>query len=386
MKLTKEPYLEKLSNILDRKNILQALNADAGGVSIMSKKMNLNIFYIKNIYVGAANILKQDALAIGAEFAVPNGVIVCKDEYVDGILIANDKQVEILSKKELAQPFGLKKIAQQLQMHKSYKNFPLQIMGVLNANEDSFFSASRFVGDNAKIKIEQMIEDGAQIIDLGGVSSRPGSIAVSVDEELKRVAHIIDEIYSSKLYEKAKFSLDSYQPKVLEYALDRGFSIVNDITGLSDDDVAKVCAKYDATAVIMHMKGSPKDMQKDPSYIDVVQEVDHFFTQRVEKAQSYGIKDIVLDVGIGFGKRLEDNLRLLKSLSHFKKYNMPLLMGASRKSMIDMITPTKVEDRLAGTLAIHLKSIENGASIIRCHDVKEHSQAIKVHQAIEGIY
>jgi dihydropteroate synthase len=379
-------YIEKLSSDIDKKEILKKLDADSGGVAIMAKKMNLNIFYIKNIYVGAANILKQDALAIGAEFAVPNGVIICKDEYVDGILIANDKQVEILSKKELAQPFGLKKIAKELALHKKTKNFDIEIMGVLNANSDSFFSESRFDDKEAVARIEKMVDDGANIIDIGGVSSRPGSVYVGESEELKRVKPIIDEIKKHKLYEKVKFSLDSFAPSVLEYALDSGFCIINDITGLENDEVAKLGAKYNATVVIMHKKGDTKSMQDDPYYDDVVKEVDEYFEQRVQKAQSFGIKDIVLDVGIGFGKRLEDNLRLIKSLEHFKKYNYPLMMAASRKSMIDKITPTPTDERLAGTLAIHLKSIDNGASIIRCHDVKEHYQAIKVHQSIKEIY
>jgi dihydropteroate synthase len=386
MKLTKQPTIEKLSNNIDKKEILKRLDVDSGGVSIMSKKMNINIFYIRDMYVGAANILKQDALAIGAELAVPNGVIICKDEYVDAILIANDKQVEILSKKELAQPFGLKKIAKELNSYRRLKKYPIEIMGVVNANEDSFFSGSRFVGSAAISHIESMISDGASIIDLGGVSSRPGSEAVSADEELRRLKPILDEIYSSKLYDRAKFSLDSYAPSVLEYALDRGFSIVNDITGLVDDEVAKISAKYDAQVVIMHMQGTPRDMQLNPTYTDVVHEVDEFFATQIGKANSFGIKDIVLDVGIGFGKRLEDNLRLIKSLSHFSKYNLPILMGASRKSMIDKIVPSSIDERLAGTIAIHLKSIDNGASIIRCHDVKEHYQAIKLHQAIEDIY
>lgn len=129
-----------------------------------------------------------------------------------------------------------------------------KIMGVVNANEDSFFQNSRFEGKNAIIKIEQMIEDKANIIDLGGVSSKPGSIPVSADEELSRVKPIIDLIYEQKLYEKTLFSLDSYEPKVLEYALDRGFKIVNDITGLQNNEVCKISAKYNATAVIMHMQ------------------------------------------------------------------------------------------------------------------------------------
>lgn len=272
-----------------------------------------------------------------------------------------------------------------MKFHKTLKKHDTKIMGVINANEDSFFTNSRFQGSNAICKIEQMIEDKACIIDIGGVSSRPGSIAVSAKEELNRVQPIIDLIYEQKLYEKVKFSLDSYAPEVLEYALDRGFKIVNDITGLSNDKVCEIAAKYKAQVVIMHMQKNPENMQKNPQYENVILDIDDFFEKRIQKAKSFGIEDIVLDVGIGFGKTLEHNLLLLKNLEHFKHFSYEILIGASRKSMIDKIVPSSIQQRLPGTLAIHLKAIENGASIIRCHDVKEHFQAIKVQEAINNI-
>ena len=230
-----------------------------------------------------------------------------------------------------------------------------------------------------------MIEDGANIIDIGAVSSRPGSIAVHEDVELQRVKDIVDTIYKNKYYEKVDFSIDSYSPLVINYVLNHGFKIVNDITGLQNDEVCKIAAKYNAQVVIMHMQNNPTNMQEEPYYENVILEIDEYLRNQIEKAQSFGIKDIVLDVGIGFGKTLEHNLLLLKNLEHFKHFGYELLIGASRKSMIDKITPTAIEDRLAGTLVIHLESIRNGASIIRCHDVKEHFQAIKVFEAINNI-
>lgn len=259
---------------------------------------------------------------------------------------------------------------------------PAKIMGVINANEDSFFRNSRFEGSNAISKIEDMIEDGANIIDIGGVSSRPGSLSVSSEEELLRVKPILDLIYEQKLYEKIDFSLDSYTPKVLDYALSRGFKVVNDITGLQNNEVCKVASSYNATVVIMHMQNNPEDMQNNPKYKDVILDIDSFFKERIEKANSFGIKNIILDVGIGFGKNLQHNLTLIKNLDYFNHFGYEILMAASRKSMIDKIVESSIEQRLPGTLAIHLKSIENGASIVRCHDVKEHYQAIKVLEAI----
>ncbi|WP_157278495.1 dihydropteroate synthase [Aliarcobacter butzleri] len=369
----------------DSKKFFENLGCDSGGISILSKKSKLHTLYIKDLHVGAANILKQDALSIGADLAVPNGVIIAKDKYVNALLIGTTKHFENLAKKELAQPFGLKELAKSLKDYVKEQNYPTKIMGVLNANEDSFFKNSRFDNSEACLKIEKMIEDGANIIDIGAVSSRPGSLPVSENIELDRLKDIVQTIYQNKYYEKVDFSIDSFSPKVIEHVLNHGFKIVNDITGLQNDEVCKLVSKYNAQAVIMHMQNNQTNMQEAPFYENVIIEIDDFFTKRLEKVKSFGVKDIVLDVGIGFGKTLEHNLLLLKNLEHFKHFGYELLIGASRKSMIDKITPTEVINRLPGTLAIHLESIRNGASIIRCHDVKEHFQAIKVFEAIENI-
>ena len=372
-------------SLSDAKKFYKELGCDDGGITILARKTKLHTLYIKNMHVGAANILKQDALSIGADLAVPNGVIIAKDKYVDAVLIGTTKHFELLSRKELAQPFGLKNLAKTLKDYVKETNYKTKIMGVLNANDDSFFQDSRFNSFEASLKIEKMIEDGANIIDIGAVSSRPGSLPVCEEVELERLKDIVDTIYSNKYYEKVDFSIDSYSPLVIDYVLNHGFKIVNDITGLENDEVCKVSAKYNAKVVIMHMQNNQTNMQDNPFYENVILEIDDFFRQRIEKAKSFGIEDIVLDVGIGFGKTLEHNLLLLKNLEHFKHFGYELLIGASRKSMINMITPCEIKDRLAGTLAIHLESLRNGASIIRCHDVKEHFQAIKVFEAINSI-
>jgi dihydropteroate synthase len=361
------------------------IGCDEIGAKIMAKKADIHMLYIKDIHFGAANILKQDALSIGAELVVPKGAIIGSDKYVNAILIGTTKHFEILSKKELIQPFGLKNLAKNLLSFIKPQTRQVKIMGVLNANDDSFFSKSRFSAKDAVTRIESMITDGADMIDIGGVSSRPGSDMISADEEFARVKDILDTIKQHKLYEKAIFSIDSFQPKVIDYALSCGFKIVNDITGLSNPDVAKVASKYDASVVIMHMQGDQKTMQINPTYDDVILEIDSFFKERIALAHEHGVKDIILDVGIGFGKKLEHNLKLIKHLDTFRHFGYELLLGASRKSMINDIIPTPVEERLSGTLAIHLEGIKNGATIIRCHDVKEHFQALKVLQKIQEI-
>lgn len=372
-------------SISDAKKVFTDLNCDNGGISILSKKSKLHTLYIKDMHVGAANILKQDALSIGAELAVPTGVITAKEKYVDGILIGTTKHFELLSRKELSQPFGLKDLAKVLKSFVKEYKYQTKIMGVLNANEDSFFNGSRFDNKEASVRIEKMIEDGADIIDIGAVSSRPGSKAVDEKIELDRIKNIVDTIYKNKYFEKVEFSIDSYSPLVIDYVLNKGFKIVNDITGLSNDEVCKVSSKYDAKVVIMHMQNDPSIMQNNPEYENIMLDLDKYFYNQIQKAQSFGINDIVLDVGIGFGKTLEHNLTLLKNMEHFKHFGHEVLIGASRKSMIDKIIPCEIDDRLPGTLAIHLEAIKSGASIVRCHDVKEHKQAIKVLEAINSI-
>ncbi|MDD3591041.1 MAG: dihydropteroate synthase [Sulfurovum sp.] len=374
----------KLGEITDKEAALKNLGVEKGGISIMAKKMELMCFYIKDLKTPAANILKQDALSIGAELAVPGGVILCEKPAYDCILIGTKKHIEILSRKELAQPFGLKKVAEELKKFLSVKTYPTRIMGIINANDDSFFEGSRFLAADAVSRCETMIAEGAEIIDIGAVSSRPGAKEVSAEEELERIRPICDAVLEHRLYEKALFSIDSYTPSVVEYALKSGFGLINDITGAGDEEIIKLAVKYNAKLCIMHMQGTPQTMQKEPCYEDVTAEVSGFFEERITRCEAMGLSrgQMILDVGIGFGKSLEHNLALLKNMQHFTRFGCEVLIGASRKSMIDKIIPTPTEERLPGTLAIHLRAVENGASIVRCHDVKEHQQAIKVLEAM----
>ncbi|MEJ2468168.1 MAG: dihydropteroate synthase [Campylobacterales bacterium] len=375
--------VEHLSSRTDVAAMLERLDVDPGGRKILAAKAQLHFLYLRDLHVGAANILKQDALSVGADLAVPKGTILARPERVDALLMATPRQLLDLAKKELAQPFGLKTLAGELKRFASLKKpESVQIMGVVNANDDSFFEGSRFHGKDAVAHIEGMNEAGAEIIDLGGVSSRPGSLPVPESEELSRVKPVIDALYEHRLYEKAAFSIDSYAPSVVSYALEHGFNIVNDITGLENDSVAKLCGEYGATAVIMHMQGDPKTMQQQPRYEDLFQTLSDFFEERIAKAEGYGVKEIVLDVGIGFGKTLGNNLKLIRDLEHFLIFGRPLLIGASRKSMIDKIVASTAAERLPGTLALHLEAVRNGARIVRVHDVKEHVQALMVFKAI----
>jgi len=256
-------------------------------------------------------------------------------------------------------------------------------MGILNVTPDSFFDGGQYLKKDEALKHAlKMIEDGADIIDVGGESTRPFSEPVDVQEELRRVIPVIEAI---RLRSDITISVDTYRAEVAENACKAGAEIVNDISGLGfDSKMAETIARLGAYAVIMHIKGTPKDMQKDPYYDDVISEIKDFFSERIEFARAKGIDDgkIILDPGIGFGKRVEDNLRIIKELKAFKELGMPILIGTSMKSFIGTVTESELHERIEGTLASIAISIWNGADIVRVHDVKKAFKVIKLVDAI----
>jgi len=259
------------------------------------------------------------------------------------------------------------------------------VMGILNVTPDSFSDGGKFFNiDDALRRVERMIEEGAQIIDVGGESTRPGAEPVPVEEEIRRVVPVIREI-------KKRFSVvcsvDTYKASVARMALDEGCEIVNDISGFGfDREMPGVVAEYSAGVVLMHIKGTPRDMQRDPHYEDVVSEVYRYLEERVSKALDAGIplERIAVDPGIGFGKRLEDNLALLKNLSVFRSLGTTVLVGASRKSFIGLLTGANVQDRVPGSLAALGYAVIGGVGVVRVHDVKESVQFLKVMTSIRG--
>jgi dihydropteroate synthase len=377
--------IQKLSADTQITEVLNAIGVDIAGQKILYKKSQINYFFIPALDIRAANILKQDALSVGADLAVSKEIAAMSVKASDALLMCTDAQLENLIKKETIQPFGLKGVAEQLKIFSQAKKSEApQIMGVLNINEDSFFEKSRVDEGRFVDSFMLMCEDGADIIDIGAVSSRPGSEYPGAKEEMRRIAPILSAIKKHSLFKKAKISIDTYDAKVAKAALDAGCHIINDITGLSSGGLAAVVAEYNATLIIMHMRGTPKNMQSLTEYENVFFELDNFFKEKLEVANSFGIKKVVLDVGIGFSKLLPQNLALIKHLGHFGVHGKPLLIGASRKSLINQISKSSPDERLAGTLALHQKALDEGAAIIRCHDVKEHTQMLKVWQALKN--
>ena len=251
-------------------------------------------------------------------------------------------------------------------------------MGILNITPNSFSDGGMYLdADKAYMHAEKMLKAGADIIDIGGESSRPGSDPVSSAQEMDRIMPVLERVLKLNV----KISVDTCKSAVAREALRLGAGMINDISGLrSDPDLATAVAEYEAELVIMHMKGIPKTMQEKPSYDDVIAEIRQFFKTQVDKALAAGIKKehIVLDPGIGFGKRLEDNLKILKDLDTFLDLKYPLMIGASRKSMINDICNAGIHERLPGSLAIAAVAVIRGANILRVHDVAETVQAMKV--------
>lgn len=262
-----------------------------------------------------------------------------------------------------------------LQENKTY------IMGVLNVTPDSFSDGGQFIDpDLAVQRAKEMISEGADIIDVGGESSRPGSVAISVKEELQRVLPVVTQLAKEI---SVPISIDTKKPEVAKACLEVGATIVNDISGLSDNAMAHIAAEHNASVVIMHMQGSPESMQNKPEYDNVIDEISYFFKKRIAVAEKAGIKSIILDPGIGFGKTLEHNLEILRRLNEFTSFDYPILIGTSRKSFIGALTGQEnAHERIEGTIASNAIAIMNGAKIIRVHDVLEAKRALQVTEAI----
>ena len=262
---------------------------------------------------------------------------------------------------------------------------PPKIMGIVNVTPDSFYDGGKYsFSTNAMVKHGlNLIEEGADILDIGGESSRPGAYPVSESEEIDRIIPVIEDIRSKS---DIPISVDTYKSKVADYAMESGANWINDISGLKfDDTMMEVVQKWNCPVVIMHMQGTPQSMQLDPNYEDVVAELIDFFSERIERLNQANIKKIIIDPGIGFGKSLNHNLELLNQIERFKGFNLPVLVGASRKSFIGKILDNDVDDRLSGSLAVLNWLGINNIDIIRVHDVKESVESIKILKSIMNI-
>ncbi len=254
------------------------------------------------------------------------------------------------------------------------------VMGILNATPDSFYTGTTALDETLRLA-ESMLEEGATILDIGGASSRPGAMEVPVDEELRRVLLFVNAI--ARRFPQAWLSIDTTHAAVAEAAVDAGAHMVNDISGASDEAMIPAVARLGVPYIVMHMQGTPRTMQDAPHYEDVVREVFGFLKELVLRSASYGVHDLVLDPGFGFGKTVGHNYALLNNLASFRALGKPLLAGLSRKSMICRPLRVNPGRALNGTTALHMVALREGASILRVHDVREAVEAVTLYQLLQ---
>ena len=257
-----------------------------------------------------------------------------------------------------------------------------KVMGILNVTPDSFFDGGHYTNNREVLqRVEQMLTDGATFIDVGGYSSKPNAVAVTVQEEKARTIPVVASIVQH--FPEAIVSIDTFRSDVAQLCLDQGAAIVNDISaGLLDPLMLKIVANYQVPYIMMHMKGTPQTMSALAQYDDLVKEILFYFSERIVAARSLGISDLIVDPGFGFAKTIDQNFELLRHLDIFKNLDLPILAGVSRKSMIHKTLQIKPEEALNGTTVLNTLALEKGAAILRVHDVKEAVETIKLWQKV----
>jgi len=380
--------------------MLRKIGVDPYGIEAMMPKMtHLNIL-LEGIKCNIANIIKQEMLSIGGDAAVSRASVSCSVEKTDVIIMGTTKQIQRFSDKMSIQPLGLSNlskaikqllsnISQDLFVLRTFKREIVlgdrtQVMGILNVTPDSFSDGGLFnVPEDAIEYGLRLVEEGADIIDVGGESSRPGAEHVPVEEERSRVIPVIKGLADRV---KIPISIDTTKAEVAREAIENGAEIINDISAMSFDvSMADVIADTGAAVILMHMRGNPQNMQKgDLFYKSLLGDIIEFLGDKMEKTELAGIdlENIMIDPGVGFGKTGEDSMRLLKYLSELKVLGRPIVTGVSRKSFIGKITDGGPLERMEGTAAAVTASIMNGTNVVRVHDVKAMKKVVAMADAI----
>jgi len=403
-------YKIRKLNLKTKKQSLEEfgkIGASLPGQLIMVNKIFPLALKVKDVDVRAANILKQEMLSRGGDVVTSRQSFVKSEGLANIIILGTVKAISSLIDKIKMQPFGLKVLSEQLAEYitleqslnarKIIKIGPVDfnmdqegalIMGILNITPDSFYDGGQYFEKSSAFKrAEEIIEQGAHIVDVGGMSTRPGSKPVSLDEELTRTIPVIEHIVKNS--KKTPISIDTYRSEVAKRAIDAGAVIINDISGLAaDNKMMELVSQSKSSIIIMHMQGNPENMQENPTYSDVVDEVYDYLYERALKAVQAGVEKekIIIDPGIGFGKKVEHNLEILSRLSEFNEMGYPVLAGVSRKSFIgNLLGGLPAEERLEGSIAAAVYVFLNGVSILRVHDIKETLRALKIAKAIRDV-
>ena len=386
-------------DIEEAKKQIADLGVEPISIDMMAPKtLHFNLL-IEGVRPPVAIILKESMLAVGADAAINRNAITHKIDKCNVLVMATRKQLRKAAVNLKMQPFGIDELAvEMLRVADNFYSVPspwklpdgsefnfdyTRIMGVLNITTNSFSGDG--VGDDVEKAVERAVQlekDGADIVDIGGESTKPGVEPLDEEVEINRVIPVIKALIDKI---KIPISIDTRKPNVARTAIEAGASIVNDVGGLFDREMIGICARERTPIIAMHMKGTPKDMQIDPHYDDVVGEIMQYLANRVDDAVAAGIEksQIAIDPGIGFGKRLEDNLDLIRRLGELKTLGQPIVIGASRKSFIGKIAGLPADQRLEGSIGAACVAAWNGADIIRCHDVKETKLALQLVDAIK---
>ena len=395
-------------DVNDLRSEMELIGSEYAGIRKMTRKAVHFVVKVEGVRNPAVLILKEEMLAKGGDCAIHKEAITARVDRSSCLLMGTEKQFRQMFVDLRDQPFDLKVLAEEIQraIERYQSPAPLTpsddklpdrlrpfysalrertlVMGILNITPDSFSDGG--IHNETATAVEhgiKMVEDSADVIDIGGESSRPGAAAVSVEEELSRVIPVIRELTART---DALISIDTYKPTVARAALDAGASIINDITGLADEEMRKLAAERCMPTIIMHMQGTPQTMQTNPVYEDLISDILAFLRKRIGAAVEAGLPEefIIIDPGIGFGKTAEHNLEIIRNLADFKSLGLPILLGTSRKAFIGKaLGGLPVTERVEGTAVTLAIGIANGASIIRVHDVKKMAQVARMADAIQ---
>ena len=377
---------------------MESICVHKASIPIFANKNQILPLKLLQVRTPAANIIKQEMLAAGGDAAVPTGCVLNKDKYSDVLLLGTRKHYNLLLKKlELMPYFGMDKVKAELEAVLNEEKLQtvladgrvlnydkVLIMGILNITPDSFYENSRTAIEEVVAKAGQMLADGADILDIGGESTRPGSEAVAAEEEQARVLPVIEAL--RKAYPDAVLSIDTYRASTARLAIEAGADIINDISAMeADAEMIDVVCETKAPIILMHMRGTPKDMQTQCEYKNVVEEVAVYLAERANllRERGVGAEKIILDPGIGFAKNAEQNLKLMRDLHALTSFGYPVLLAASRKGTIGKVLgDLPAEERLEGTIATSCQAVYAGANMVRVHDVKENLRAVRMLEAI----
>jgi dihydropteroate synthase len=397
-----QPRVVVLRDLAAVQRAYREMGVSPGGAALMERKALFRVVHLKGLDARAIALLKQEVLARGGEVATSREAYEFEDGPADCLVMGTLSQFEHLLPKLKGEPFGLAELAESLgaaleqadagapRCHTGLdlRRRPL-VMGTLNVTPDSFSDAGDFFGADVAVRAaRRMVEEGADLIDVGGESTRPGSDRVEPDEELRRVLPVVQALAGDL---PAPLSVDTYKAAVAARVLEAGAFMINDVSALRlDPEMVAVLRDADCPVVLMHMQGEPRTMQENPVYDNVAAEVHAFFVERLTYAVEQGLREenLLVDPGIGFGKTLQHNLDILRNLSSFRSLGRPVVLGTSRKRFIgEILGLPEPKDRMIGTVATTVIGAAQGVDIVRVHDVRENAEAVRLARAVyaEGV-